>query len=75
MIAVYHDLNSDQGSYDFGEEFDVQLAATFDKRLILGLKFSSYNADRNAQNLARNGLNSGVTRDVDKYWAFAQVSF
>jgi hypothetical protein len=75
LIAVYHDLNSDQGSYDFGEEIDVQLTATFHKRYTLGLKFSSYNADRNAKNLARNGVNAGVTRDVEKYWAFVQAKF
>jgi len=75
LVTVYHNLNSDDGSYDYGEEIDVLLTATFKKHYTFGLKFSSYNADRNAQNLARNGANAGVTRDVEKYWAFAQVKF
>ncbi len=75
LIAIYHDFDSDNGSYDFGEEIDVQLTAKFKQHYTLGLKFSSYNADRNPQNLARNGVNAGVTRDVNKYWAFAQVKF
>lgn len=75
LITVYHNLNSDNGSYDFGEEIDILLTAAFKKHYTVGLKFSSYNADRNAKNIARNGANNPVTRDVDKYWAFAQVKF
>ena len=75
LIAVYHDLNSDNQSYDYGEEIDILLSATFRERYTVGLKYSHYDADRNSSNLSRNGANSGVTRDLEKFWAFAQVSF
>ncbi len=75
LVAVYHDLNSDNHAYDYGEEIDLLVSTTFKKHYTFGLKFSAYNADRNAENLANNGVNAGVTRDVNKYWAFAQIKF
>ncbi|MBI2992966.1 MAG: hypothetical protein HYY48_02175 [Gammaproteobacteria bacterium] len=76
----YHDLNSDNFSYDYGDELDVILTRTFRKHYMFGLKYADYDADRNADNLARNGLASAsprgtVVNDASKFWAFAQIKF
>lgn len=76
----YHDLNSDNLDYDYGEELDLMLTRTFRERYTLGLKYADYDADRSATNLARNGPGSlsprgTVVNDATKFWAFAQFKF
>jgi len=76
----YHDFNSDNRSYDYGDELDVILTRTFREHYTFGLKYADYDADGNADNLARNGAASAsprgtVVNDASKFWAFAQIKF
>ena len=75
FITSYHDINADNRSYDYGEEIDVLLTKTFAKHYTLGVKYGAYFADRSATNIANNGAGSGVTNDVSKFWAWAQIKF
>jgi hypothetical protein len=75
FIASYHDINSDNMGYDYGEEIDLLLTRTFKKHYTLGLKYSNYDADSNATNIVRNGAGSSVSNDVQKFWAFVQIKF
>jgi hypothetical protein len=80
FLAMYHDLNSDNLGYDYGKELDLQLTKTFKKHYTFGLKYSDYEADRNAVNLARNGVGSvspraTVINDVSKFWAWVAIKF
>lgn len=75
FIASYHDINSDNLDYDYGEELDLQLTKTFRKHYTVGLKYGAYDADRNTSNITNNGSNNGVTNDVTKFWAWIQIDF
>ena len=75
FIASYHDINSDNLGYDYGEEIDLLLTKTFNQHYTFGLKYSNYDADESAINIARNGAASTVTNDVQKFWAFVQIKF
>jgi len=75
FVAAYHDLNSDNMSYDYGDEIDLMLSRTFREKYTLGIKYSSYSADRDALAIARNGSNNGINRDVDKFWVWAQFKY
>ena len=69
FIAVYHDINSDRGSYDYGSEIDLLATKTFNKHYTLGVKYSDYNADQSTSN-------TGATAaDVSKFRTFAQFKF
>jgi hypothetical protein len=69
FVAVYHDLNSDNLDYNYGEELDLMVTKKFLKHYLVGVKYSDYSADRNANN-------SGATAaDVSKFWAWVQISF
>ncbi len=69
FVAVYHDLNSDKNSYDYGSEIDLLATRTFNKHYTLGIKYSDYNADQNAFNTG------AIAADVSKFWVFAQLKF
>lgn len=69
FVAVYHDLSSDNGSYDFGSEIDLLATKTFNKHYTFGVKYSDYNADQNAFNTGARAA------DVNKFWVFAQFKF
>jgi len=75
FIASYHDLNSDNLDYDYGEELDLLLTKTFYKHYTLGLKYADYDADESLINITQNGANSTVTNDASIIWAFAQIKF
>ena len=69
FIAVYHDLSSDNNSYEYGTELDLLATKTFYEHYTFGLKYSDYDADQNA-------FNSGATAaDVSKFWAFVEFRF
>ena len=72
FVAVYHDFSSDNNSYDYGNELNLLLTKTFQKRFTLGLKYADYNADDNAINVARNAAQSS---DKSNFWAFAQFKY
>ncbi len=69
FIAVYHDLSSDNNSYDYGSEIDLLATKTFNKHYTLGVKYSDYNADQNAFNAGARAA------DVSKFWLFGQLKF
>ena len=75
LIAAYHDIGSDIMSYDYGREFNLLLSKSFRKHYTLGLKYASYDADKNTSNLNRNGVNAGTVTDVDKFWIWAQYKY
>ena len=75
LVAAYHDIGSDNMSYDYGTEFDVQLSKTFMKRYTLGLKYAAYDADRNSSNIGRNGAGAGTVNDVSKFWVWARYRY
>lgn len=69
FIAAYHDFSSDNGSYDYGSEFDLLAVKKFNKNYTVGLKYADYEGDKNAQNLG------GQRNDISKFWAFFEVKF
>lgn len=72
FTAVYHDLSSDTGSYDYGDEIDLILNFAVVKRVSAGLKYSYYDADENTVNVARNGA---IGADVAKFWTWVQFNY
>lgn len=72
FTAVYHHLESDNDSYDYGDEIDLLLTKTFKEHHTLGLKCAHYDADGNPTNLGRNPTQS---TDTTKFWVFGQIKF
>ncbi len=72
FIASYHMLESDNMSYDYGDELDLLAVKTFKKHYTLGTKVAFYDSDRNATNIARGGARAA---DTTKIWAWAQIKF
>ena len=70
FIASYHDINSDNLDYNFGNELDILLSKTFYKHYTAGLKYGAYNADKNVNNAA-----GGTAADVAKFWGWVEVKF
>lgn len=64
LVAVYHDFETDEGSLDAGDEFDIMLQKTFNKHYTVGVKYADYNADDEF----------GLT-DTQKFWLWGQVKF
>lgn len=75
FIASFHNLNSDNLGYDYGDEIDLLLTKTFKEHYSLSIKYAMYDADRNSVNIARNGSNSTVTNDADILWAWAEFQY
>lgn len=75
FIFSYHDLNSDNLNYDYGEELNLLLIKTFNKHYTLGLKYANYDADENLVNINQNDVNSTVTNDASIVWVFAQIKW
>jgi hypothetical protein len=72
FIASYHMIESDNLGYDYGDEIDLLLTKTFNKHYTLGAKIGIYDADTNANNVARGGSRAA---DVTKTWVWAQIKF
>jgi len=72
FLVVYHDFNTDNDSYDYGSEIDLQLTRKFMKNFSLGLKYAFYDADTNALNLARNPIQS---TDITRFWAWINFTY
>jgi hypothetical protein len=77
VTLMYHDLSSDRDDYDYGTEWDAQITRVFHEHYTVGIKYSSYDADQNAKNLARNGAASLGKQafDLDKLWLWAELRF
>lgn len=69
FVAAYHDLSSDNNSYDYGSEIDLLATKTFQKHYTLGIKYADYNADQNSFNTGARAA------DVSKFWVFGQLKF
>jgi hypothetical protein len=74
VMFMYHDLSSDNDDYDYGVEYDVILEKPFAKHWLAGVKYSAYDADQNALNIARNSV-SGQAFDINKFWTYIQFRF
>jgi hypothetical protein len=77
LMLVYHELSADSGGYDYGSEWDAIVSRTFWERYTFGLKYAAYDADQNAENLARNGADSAGKQafDLNKAWAWIEIKF
>ena len=71
-MAIYHDYNSDNDSYDYGSELNLLLTRSFEGHITVGLKYADYNADKNNINVSRNQTQSD---DIDKFWGFISINF
>ncbi len=72
FIASYHNINSDNLDYSYGEELDLFIQKTFRKHYTVGTKWGVYDANGNATNLLRGG---SAAADVSKFWVWAQIKF
>ncbi len=72
FIASYHDINSNNIDYDYGDEIDLLLTRTFKKNYTVSTKIGIYDSVTNATNIARGGSRAA---DVTKIWAWAQIKF
>ena len=45
LTAVYHDFSSDEGSMDYGTEWDLDLTAKIYKHYLFGIKYANYDAE------------------------------
>lgn len=64
LRVVYHKYDSDSGSADYGQEFDVQLSRGFGKHWSALLKYSYY-----------DGEDAPFAFDVHKLWAQVEFNF
>jgi len=59
---VYHDFRSDAGGFDYGTEWDAQIAHTFAKRWVVLAKVAHYEA-------------GGPFFDTDRFWLQTEFTF
>ena len=74
LLAVYHDYSSDNLSYRYGSEWNLQASKKFEKNLTVLVKYADYNGDVNASNVARNAA-AALSRDIRKLWLQAELQF
>ena len=65
LVVVYHDFETDKGSLNAGDEFDVLLQKTFKTHYTLGVKYSDYDADSDYV----------AKVDTEKFWLYGQIKF
>ena len=76
LLAVYHDYSSDNLSYRYGSEWNLQASKKIKKYLTLTAKYAAYNGNANATNVTRNGsAATAPARDIDKLWLQAEFKF
>lgn len=79
LLAVYHQYSSDNLSYDYGSEWNLQASRKFDKNITLLVKYANYSGDTNTTNVARNPAAAtspaNLTRYIRKIWLQAEISF
>jgi hypothetical protein len=64
LIMAYHDYETDEGSDDLGDEFNILLAKKFAKHYTLGVKYADF-----------DGGDVGSTADEERFWVWGQVNF
>jgi hypothetical protein len=62
LAAVYHDFSADNGSADYGDEWDFLATRSFGKLYSVLLKYATYSADSHAT-------------DTDKFWLALGLRF
>lgn len=72
LTAVYHDYQSDNSSYDYGDEWNLLAVKPINKNLKVLAKYADYSADKNTTNVARN---PAQRTDVQKFWLMADFTF
>ncbi len=75
LIFSYHMLESDNLSYDYGNEADILYTRKVKKYFTFGVKAALYDADGNATTLARSGAGAAQNNDVTKVWAWLQFDY
>jgi hypothetical protein len=65
LILSYHDFETDEGSMDAGDEFNILLAKKFAKHYTLGIKYADFDAGDAALGKV----------DTEKLWVWGQVKF
>lgn len=63
FLAMYHKFDADEGSGDFGSEWDVQLTKAFGPHYTVGLKYAAYSAE------------DVPYKDTDKFWVWGEIKF
>lgn len=70
LILQYHMLDAESGAFDeYGDEFGVWFTKAFNKKYIVGLKYSDYSGDGNGAN------GNPRSADLSKFWAYFTVNF
>ena len=62
LTAIYHELEAEEGSMDYGSELDLIAGYRFNKHYSIFLKYASYDADEYAT-------------DTDKVWLMITAAF
>ena len=62
-MAVFHDYEADEGSADYGSEWNLQAVKVFSPKYSAGLKFSAYDG------------NDLPYRDTSKFWVWGEINF
>jgi hypothetical protein len=77
FMLVYHEFSADNHDYDYGSEWDAVLTKTFAEHYTIGIKYTAYDADVNALNLARSGVASDGKQgfDLHEYWTWIGLEF
>ena len=70
----YHVFNAVRDDYRYGSEWDFLVERAFATRLLVGLKYADYRADRNALNVARNTAGKQAF-DLNRFWVYLQFKY
>ncbi|KJS07038.1 MAG: hypothetical protein VR73_09490 [Gammaproteobacteria bacterium BRH_c0] len=63
LLAVYHDYEADEGSADYGSEWNLQAVKVFSPTYTVGIKYSAYDGE------------DLPYRDTNKLWLWGEVNF
>lgn len=71
VAVMYHRYSKDEGSGDYGDEWNAQLVKQFGPNYSIGLKYGAYRADSDVATLI------GTTANIDthKFWLWGEVNF
>lgn len=69
LIVSYHmlDPETDTTFGEYGDEFDIWLTKTFNKKYTVGLKYADYSGD--------GGVGNPKSTDLTKFWAYFAMKF
>jgi hypothetical protein len=71
LQVMYHRYSKDEGSGDFGDEWNAQVSKQFGPNYTLGLKYASYSADQDVATLIGTTANT----DTRKLWVWGEINF